>query len=107
MQNFIFRYFHALKTTRNHWLRKTIGVLLVIGGMLGFLPVLGYWMLPLGLTLLAVDWPWARRLSRRLIVGWGRQVQRGQRWLARWRRAGARGRNAGGSRGTRNGPSPR
>ena len=31
------------------------------GGMLGFLPVLGVWMLPLGLALLAYDVPPMRR----------------------------------------------
>lgn len=76
MRNFLFRHFHALRTTENHWLRKSIGVLLVIGGCLGFLPVLGYWMLPVGLALLAVDFPMARRLNRRLLVAWGRWRRR-------------------------------
>ena len=76
MQKFFRKHFHTLKTTENHWLRKTIGVLLVIGGALGFLPVLGYWMLPLGLALLAIDFPIARRLNRRLIVWWERQRRR-------------------------------
>ncbi len=31
--------------------------LFIIGGVLGFLPVLGFWMVPLGLLLLAVDLP--------------------------------------------------
>ena len=76
MQKFFRKHFHTLKTTDNHWLRKSVGVLLVIGGLLGFLPVLGYWMLPLGLALLAIDFPVARRLHRRLFVWWGRQHQR-------------------------------
>ncbi len=76
MKGYFIRQFHALKTSDNHWLRKTVGILLVIGGVLGFLPVLGYWMIPLGLALLAVDWPLARRLSRNLVVWWGRNYQR-------------------------------
>ncbi|HLF23582.1 MAG TPA: hypothetical protein VI565_06625 [Burkholderiales bacterium] len=76
MLAFLQKHFHALKTTDNHWLRKSIGVLLVIGGMLGFLPVLGYWMLPLGLALLAVDFPIARRWYRRLVVWWERRRRR-------------------------------
>lgn len=72
--------FDALKRTDQHWLRHTIGVLLVIGGLLGFLPVLGYWMLPLGLALLAVDFPVARRLYRRLYVWWGRRRQQWRRF---------------------------
>ncbi len=78
MKNFINKHYRALKTTKNHWLRKTAGVLLVIGGILGFLPVLGFWMLPLGLALLAVDWPIARRLSRRMNVWLGRRRQQFQ-----------------------------
>lgn len=76
MKAFFQNHFHALKHTEHHWLRKTIGVLLVIGGMLGFLPVLGYWMLPLGLALLAIDFPLARRLNRRSLVWWERQRRR-------------------------------
>jgi hypothetical protein len=76
MKNFFQRQFHALRKSERHYLRKTIAVLLVIGGLLGFLPVLGYWMLPLGLALLAVDFPLARRLNRRLIVWWERQRRR-------------------------------
>jgi len=72
MKTFLIKQFHALKKTDNHWLRHAIGGLLVIGGLLGFLPVLGYWMLPLGLALLAVDFPFVRRLYRRLSVWWGR-----------------------------------
>ena len=52
-------------------LRVFIGVLLVLGGFLGFLPVLGFWMIPLGLVVLSIDLPVARRWRRRLEVWWG------------------------------------
>jgi hypothetical protein len=32
-------------------------LLLILGGLLSFLPILGIWMLPLGLLLLAEDLP--------------------------------------------------
>lgn len=48
--------------------RITLGILLVLGGLLGFLPIVGFWMIPLGLAVLAVDIPPLRRLRRRLIV---------------------------------------
>lgn len=54
-------------------LRMTIGVALILGGVLGFLPVLGFWMLPLGVMVLATDVPVARRLSRRVGVWWQRR----------------------------------
>ncbi len=37
------------------WTRITLGSALIIGGILSFLPVLGIWMLPLGLVLIAKD----------------------------------------------------
>ena len=48
--------------------RIAVGVLLIIGGLLGFLPVLGFWMIPLGLAILSYDIPAARRARRRLVV---------------------------------------
>lgn len=42
-------------------LRSALGILFLIGGVLGFLPLLGFWMIPLGLGLLALDFPSLRR----------------------------------------------
>lgn len=36
-------------------LRLPIGVVLICLGFLGFLPVLGFWMIPLGLAVAAMD----------------------------------------------------
>ena len=58
---------------RSRILRITIGVLLIIGGFLGFLPILGFWMLPLGIIVLSVDIPLARRIRRRIEIWWGRR----------------------------------
>jgi len=55
-----------LRTPRYRWLRIPLGLALVIAGLFGFLPVLGFWMAPLGLSLLALDFPWAGKLLRRL-----------------------------------------
>lgn len=53
--------------------RVTIGVLLIIGGFLGFLPILGFWMIPLGLVILSYEYAWVRRYRRRVGVWWGRR----------------------------------
>ena len=45
------------------WLRIPLGVVLIIGGFLGFLPLLGFWMIPLGLFLLAEDIPAVRKAT--------------------------------------------
>jgi hypothetical protein len=39
------------------WLRVPPALALIVGGTLGFLPVLGFWMVPVGLVLLAQDVP--------------------------------------------------
>ena len=43
------------------WVRVPPALALIVGGALGFLPVLGFWMAPLGLVLLAQDVPPLRR----------------------------------------------
>jgi len=50
------------------WIRVPIALALVASGFVGFLPVLGFWMLPLGLALLAVDVPFLRRPMARLLA---------------------------------------
>ena len=42
-------------------IRIPIGLFCIIGGIFSFLPVLGIWMLPLGLLLIALDVPFLRK----------------------------------------------
>jgi hypothetical protein len=59
------------------WLRKPssrlaripLAILLIVGGFLSFLPVLGLWMLPLGLLLVAQDVPILQSPMSRML-GW-------------------------------------
>lgn len=48
---------------RHHriWVRVLVGALLIIGGVLWFLPILGIWMVPLGFVLLASELPTLKR----------------------------------------------
>jgi len=57
--------------------RMALGGALVAGGCLGFLPVLGFWMIPLGLLVLSQDVPRIRRMRRRFLVR-RRQPKRGE-----------------------------
>jgi hypothetical protein len=50
------------------WVRIPVGFLLVLGGILSILPVLGLWMLPLGLILLAEDISPLRHSTDRLLL---------------------------------------
>jgi hypothetical protein len=45
----------AARESTNRVIRIPIRVLLILVGILSFLPILGIWMLPLGLLLLALD----------------------------------------------------
>lgn len=90
------RQFHALerlipalrgpmaRLRRERWfpIRFPLAVLLTCGGLLWFLPVLGLWMLPAGLLLLAVDFPVLRGPISGLVIR-GRMAVK--RWLRRWR----------------------
>ena len=56
--------------------RMSVGTALIGGGCLGFLPILGFWMVPLGLLILSQDSATVRRGRRRMSVWWGRKRQR-------------------------------
>jgi hypothetical protein len=58
-------------------LRLAIGTALLLGGLLWFLPILGLWMIPLGLLVLSVDVAIVRRWRRR------GEVRLGRWWSAR------------------------
>ncbi len=60
----------------NPLLRVGLGVIMVVGGIFGFLPVLGYWMVPFGLMVLSIDFPAVRRWRRRQTVKLGLWLQR-------------------------------
>nr|WP_210282385.1 hypothetical protein [Mesorhizobium sp. RMAD-H1] len=57
-------------------MRRILGIALVVGGILGFLPVLGFWMVPLGLLVLSHDSAIIRRWRRKLEVRYGRKWRR-------------------------------
>ncbi|MBK7145863.1 MAG: hypothetical protein IPH76_11940 [Xanthomonadales bacterium] len=82
------RFAHFLRWLRqpgSRWVRVPLAALFSVAGVVGFLPVVGFWMLPLGLLLLAQDLPLLRRPMRRLLVCSER------RWRKRqWARSGQR-----------------
>jgi hypothetical protein len=49
-----------LRRPGSGWTRIPLGVVLILGGIVGFLPILGFWMIPLGLLVLAIDLPIVR-----------------------------------------------
>ena len=61
---------------RSRGVRIGIGVALCFFGLLGFLPVLGFWMIPLGLFVLSLELASVRRLRRRLIVRFSKRREK-------------------------------
>jgi hypothetical protein len=74
-----------LHLRRDRWfpVRFPLALLLTLGGLFWFLPILGLWMLPAGLLLLAIDLPHLRGPISVAIIR-GRRAA--QRWVRRWRR---------------------
>jgi hypothetical protein len=65
-----------LRVPSRWWIRGIAALIFILGGALGFLPILGFWMLPLGLALIAEDVPGMKtpleRTSRLLGRTWRR-----------------------------------
>lgn len=64
---------------RSRIARMTIGSMLVVLGVFGFLPILGFWMVPAGLLVLSYDVATVRRLRRRTEVWWHRRRGGGEK----------------------------
>ena len=63
------RFISWVRKPSSRWARIPLAVLLVVGGFFSFLPVLGLWMLPLGLLLVAQDVPALQKPMSRML-GW-------------------------------------
>jgi len=72
-------FFAWVRKPSSRLVRIPLALLLVLGGIFSFLPVLGLWMLPLGLVLIAQDIPFLQKPIARML-GW---IER--KWLERQR----------------------
>ena len=67
---------------RGWWIiRLPLAFVFVLGGLLSFLPVLGLWMLPFGLLLLAVDLPLLRGPVSVFLIRARRRINVWVRWF--------------------------
>jgi len=73
------RFVGWLRKPSSHYVRIPLAVLLILGGIFSILPVLGLWMLPLGLLLFAQDLPFLQKPTVQAL-GW---IER--KWLERER----------------------
>lgn len=65
---------HFLRAPHLRWVRMISGILLIIGSLFWFLPILGLEMLPIGLMLIALDVPFMRGPVARMIAWLERAV---------------------------------
>ena len=65
-----------IRLPRSKPIRISFGVILILLGFVGFLPVIGFWMIPLGILVLSVDVPFVRRGRRRFVTWWERRKRR-------------------------------
>ena len=72
-----------LRSPAARWVRVPAGILLIILGFLGFLPILGFWMIPLGILLMAQDIAILRRPTRAAMT---RIERKWSEWQRRKRR---------------------
>ncbi len=79
------RFVRFVRSPGARIVRWPLSLVLITGGFLGFLPVLGFWMVPLGLLLLAQDVPALRWPMRRLLAWINRRWSRLQSAAARRR----------------------
>ena len=73
------KFVNWLRKPSSRLVRLPVAVVLIAGGFFSFLPVLGLWMLPLGLVLFAQDVPVLQKPMANTL-GW---IER--RWIARQR----------------------
>lgn len=57
-------------------IRVALGLVLIAGGILGFLPILGFWMIPLGIAVVLADVRAVQRASSQLRLWWRRKIGR-------------------------------
>ena len=51
------KFVRWLRQPNSRWFRLPLGIFLILAGIVGFLPVLGFWMIPLGFIVIAKDLP--------------------------------------------------
>jgi hypothetical protein len=75
------RQIRNLRHPDARWIRIPLGLLLIVGGVFSILPLLGIWMLPLGLLLIAYDVPFLRRPVGRFTIWSARKWASFRQWL--------------------------
>ena len=62
------RWLRRIRSPAATMVRIPLAVVLIAAGFVGFLPILGFWMVPLGLALIAIDVPFLRGPLARVLA---------------------------------------
>ena len=62
------RWLRRIRSSAATMVRIPLAVVLIAAGLVGFLPILGFWMIPLGLALIALDVPFLRGPLARVLA---------------------------------------
>ena len=73
------RFVGWLRKPSSRLVRIPLAILLILGGIFSILPVLGLWMLPVGLLLFAQDVPWLQPPLARMLAWVERKLIERQR----------------------------
>jgi hypothetical protein len=83
LPNWLARFLHWLRQPSMLVVRILVCVLLIAGGIFSFLPILGFWMLPLGLMIIAQDLPFLQPPLVRIFQWTERKWENWQRGSSR------------------------
>lgn len=78
------KFLNWLRNPKNAIVRIPVAILLILGGIFSFLPLLGIWMLPLGFILLANDIVWLQEPVTKWIIIAKRKIIEAWRNMRRW-----------------------
>lgn len=89
MPGAVSRAIHWLREPKAKWVRIPVGLALIAGGLFGFLPVLGFEFIPLGLLVIAVDVPFLQKPVARFTLWLERKWRNFKERRRRHRQAGS------------------
>lgn len=63
---------YAFPLPKTKAMRLLLGGSFILMGIVGFLPIVGYWQIPVGIMILSIDLPLMRRFRRKFVTWWSR-----------------------------------
>ena len=76
MRRHALRWYLRLIRRKAIWIRIPVGILLIVAGVFGFLPVLGFWMIPIGIALIGREIPFVRSAVLRVTQNIRKRLRR-------------------------------